>query len=141
MSTKPDIFIDADDAVAIGELLSRTERLADANEAREELAAKLLDATIVETRALPPGTVRVRSTVTYEEVPGSIQRTVTLVNPRDADAARGRISVLSPVGRALLGQKQGRALDVTLPGGRPVKLRVLETRTADSQLGTEATVA
>jgi regulator of nucleoside diphosphate kinase len=136
MSTKPDIILDADDAVALRELLARTAHSADAEEALEALTTKLLDATIVEPHALPPGTVRLRSTVTYEELPAGTRRNVTLVNPPHADAASGRISILSPVGRALLGQKRGRATDVTLPGGRQVTLRVLEATTPSVHVNT-----
>jgi regulator of nucleoside diphosphate kinase len=141
MSKKPDIFLNADDAVALGDLLSRSAQGADTDEAREALTAKLLGAAIVEPRALPPGTVRLHSTVTYEELPAGNRRSVTLVNPRRADAGRGRISILSPVGRALLGQQPGHAIDVALPGGRQVQLRVVEASAAGPEVETESTVS
>ena len=53
-------------------------------------------------------------------------RTVTLVHPAEADPSAGSISVLSPVGRALLGLKRGSAASIGLPGGRTLTLRVLE---------------
>jgi regulator of nucleoside diphosphate kinase len=46
--------------------------------------------------------ITMNSRVTYVEEPGGEHRTVTLVHPRKANALEGRISVLSPVGRALL---------------------------------------
>ena len=141
MSTKSDIFLDSDDALALGELLSRNAHVAEADEARRVLVAKLLDATIVEPRALPPGTVRLHSTVTYEELPAGTQRRVTLVNPRDADAARGRISILSPVGRTLLGQKEGRMIEIELPAGRNLQLRVIEASAVKSEPGPQPAVA
>ena len=141
MSKKPDIFLDADDAVALGDLLSRSAHGSDTDEARDALTAKLLGAAIVEPHALPPGTVRLYSTVTYEELPAGGRRSVTLVNPRRADAGRGRISILSPVGRALLGQQPGHAIEVALPGGRQVMLRVLDASAACPELDVESTAS
>jgi regulator of nucleoside diphosphate kinase len=137
MSKKPDIVLHADDAIALGDLLSRIAQLANTDEAREALTAKLLDATIVEPRALPSGAVRLHSRVTYQELPGGTRRSVTLVNPRRADPRRGRVSILSPVGRALLGQQEGRSIEVTLPGGHQVKLRVLEATATRPELEAE----
>lgn len=71
-------------------------------------------------------TVRVGFTVTYEELPAGTRRRVTLVIPREADASAGRISVLSPVGRALLGRTKGHVVPVSLPMGREVSVRVLQ---------------
>lgn len=71
-------------------------------------------------------TVRVGFTVTYEELPAGTRRRVTLVIPREADASAGRISVLSPVGRALLGRTKGHVVPVALPMGREVSVRVLQ---------------
>jgi transcription elongation GreA/GreB family factor len=48
------------------------------------------------------------------------------VHPKDADPARLRISVLSPVGRALLGRKRGSTITAALPGGRGVELHILD---------------
>jgi regulator of nucleoside diphosphate kinase len=81
---------------------------------------------VLEPRALPSQNARLHSTVMYEELPGRLQRRVTLVSPRDADASTGRISVLSPVGRALLGHAKGSTVDVALPLGRRLLVRVIE---------------
>jgi regulator of nucleoside diphosphate kinase len=62
--------------------------------------------------------------VTYEELPARAHRRVTLVVPRQADAGAGRISVLSPVGRALLGQPSGRVVDIELPMGRQLSVHI-----------------
>lgn len=57
------------------------------------------------------------STVEYEDVATAARSRVTLAHPTDADVGRGRISVLSPVGRALLGRRIGHVAEVTLPSG------------------------
>ena len=81
---------------------------------------------VLEPRAIPSDNARLHSTVMYEELPGRLRRQVTLVSPRDADASAGRISVLSPVGRALLGHAKGSTVDVALPLGRRLLVRVIE---------------
>ena len=90
------------------------------------LSAQAPRPRVLEPRALPSENARLHSTVMYEELPGRLQRRVTLVSPRDADASAGRISVLSPVGRALLGQAKGSTVDVALPLGRWLSVRVIE---------------
>jgi transcription elongation GreA/GreB family factor len=137
MSPRFDIMIGADDAAVLNEMLLRNAHAADAQEARDALTEMLSEATVVEPRALPPGTVRLHSTVAYEELPSGIRRRVTLVNPRDADAGRGRISAFSPIGRALLGQRKDRVIDVALPAGRRMKLRVLECMAPEIELAAE----
>jgi len=76
--------------------------------------------------ARPTNNARLHSTVTYEELPGRLRRRVTLASPRDADASAGRVSVLSPVGRALLGHAKGSTIDVALPLGRRLSVRIIE---------------
>jgi transcription elongation factor GreA len=56
------------------------------------------------------------STVRCRDSDGEHQ--YTLVSPGDADPLGGRISVASPVGRALLGRAGGEEIDVATPGGR-----------------------
>jgi regulator of nucleoside diphosphate kinase len=139
MNSQPDnIVLCTDDAVALGELLFRSGHAADAKEANEALTDKLYEATIVEARALPEGSVRLYSSITYEEHPSGTRRHVTLVNPRQADAGRGRISVFSPIGRALLGQRRNRMVEVALPAGRRIKLHVLDATAPDPELAAEA---
>jgi regulator of nucleoside diphosphate kinase len=66
------------------------------------------------------------SRVTYREEPGGARRTVVLVHPGEAAPAEGRISVLSPVGRSLLGRRSGSSASIGVPGGRALTIRVLE---------------
>jgi|HubBroStandDraft_6_1064221.scaffolds.fasta_scaffold42185_4 transcription elongation GreA/GreB family factor len=60
-------------------------------------------------RGQEPATVRVRDALGDEEH--------TIVSVQDADATHGRISVESPVGRALLGHRPGDRAEVQTPGG------------------------
>ncbi|MNI74712.1 Regulator of nucleoside diphosphate kinase [compost metagenome] len=49
---------------------------------------------------------------------------LTLVFPREANVDEGKVSVLAPVGSALLGLAVGQSIDWTAPGGRKLRLRV-----------------
>ena len=100
MSSVPEVFISSSDTNALTKRLSK--------------------------QAVRSNTARLHSTVMYEELPTGTRRRVTLVNPRDADASAGRISVLSPIGRALLGHKTGQVIAVALPMDRRLSVRVLE---------------
>jgi regulator of nucleoside diphosphate kinase len=66
------------------------------------------------------------SRVSYREEPSGERRTVALVRPNEAAPSHGRISVLSPVGRALLGRRSGAVVSISVPGGRALTIRVLE---------------
>jgi regulator of nucleoside diphosphate kinase len=126
MSPTSDIFISTGDARELDRVLSDHLHRDETGETALELSAKLFEAQVVAPEALPHGTVRLDSTVTYEELPGRTRRRVTLVPPRNADASAGRISILSPVGRALLGNALGHVVHVVLPTGRQQSVRVVE---------------
>ena len=66
------------------------------------------------------------STVSYVEEFSGTRRTVTLAYPDEADPAKGRISVLSPVGLALLGRRRGSVAAPGMPNGRQLSIRILE---------------
>jgi regulator of nucleoside diphosphate kinase len=48
------------------------------------------------------------------------------VYPDDADLATGRLSVLSPIGQALLGARSGDTVDYRLPDGRAQRVTIVE---------------
>jgi regulator of nucleoside diphosphate kinase len=94
-------------------------------EAADALASVLMEARMVPHETLPHDRVAMNSSVTYRQEPAGDSRTITLVHPDEADAAQGRISVLSPVGRALLGRMPGSVIAAGMPGGRAMTIRVL----------------
>lgn len=109
-------MIAADDAEALGWLVFDSSTHARSKSpAAERLAEKLLAAQIMPTEAIPAGVVRLGSAVTYRELPEGGRRTLRVVTPLHADANEGRVSVLSPIGCALLGQAVGALVDVELP--------------------------
>lgn len=83
----------------------------------EALEAELVRATVVPRDRLPDDVVRLWSRVTYR-AGANPPAEVTLVPPNEIDPARGRVSVLSPIGTALLGLRPGQTIEWTTPAGR-----------------------
>lgn len=83
----------------------------------DALEEELERAEVVEPTDMPADVVTMRSRVRVRDL-GSGQDTVyTLVFPRDADVNAGRLSVLAPIGTALLGYRQGDEIEWPVPGG------------------------
>ena len=100
------------DVIISHEILHRIEALAEgALKQNPELAAKLLDelvhAKIVAPDEIPAGIVGIGNTVTYRDEKTGHEKTVMLVFPENADISRQRISVMTPLGVALLGLAEG----------------------------------
>ena len=73
---------------------------------------------------VPADVVRMYSLVEFE-IDGRNQRRVRLVYPAEADISRGKISILTPIGAALIGLTPGQAMKVEGPDGKMHQLRVL----------------
>lgn len=85
---------------------------------RLERRATELERLLASAREIAPtsgGVVALGSRVEIEE--DGEHEAFQLVDPREANAAEGRISIISPVGKALLGHKVGDEVMVPLPGG------------------------
>jgi regulator of nucleoside diphosphate kinase len=89
------------------------------------LAREIARANIVDSGARPTGAIGMGSTVTYRDDVTGNERTVTLVFPDEADLAAGKISVLTPVGAALIGLSAGQSIEWRTPGGGIRSLTVL----------------
>ena len=85
--------------------------------AAELLAGELHRAVILDQRSAPPDVVTMNSEVVYQDHTTGVRRRVRVVFPRDADAERGWVSVLAPIGSALLGLRVGQEIDWRLPTG------------------------
>ncbi len=93
-----------------------------------ELIEKLERPCVLPDDQVPPDVVRIGSRVTCEAEDRS-RRTFTLVYPDDVDAERARISVLTPVGVALLGLRPGQRIEWFSRDGR--KTHLIIVRVAD----------
>lgn len=83
----------------------------------ETLLKELDRASVMTDRRIPSDTVRMGSTVTYR-TNSSEERTVTLVYPAEADIAEGKVSVLTPIGTALIGLSTGQSIEWKARDGR-----------------------
>lgn len=103
----PKIVINADELAHIEALaegaMQRNPALAD------RLFEEIGRARIVTPAKMPSDVVSVGSTVTYRDESTGLEKSVTLVYPEDADIARQRVSVMTPIGVALLGLAEGAA--------------------------------
>ncbi len=93
----------------------------------DRLADELDRATVVEDGTLPAKTVRMGSLVTFA-VEGEDAQTVQLVFPGEADIAANRLSILTPIGAALIGLSAGQSIIWPTRDGRSRNLHVLEVR-------------
>lgn len=91
----------------------------------EALEEELGRATVVDTQSLPSDVVRMNSTVTFLDENSNQESTIALVYPHEADIAVGKVSILAPVGIALIGLRPGQNILWPMPGGREKSLRVV----------------
>jgi regulator of nucleoside diphosphate kinase len=120
---KPRITLTADD-------YARLSTLADAAmNNMPDLAAELADelgrAEVLAPGDTPEQTVCMNSEVTFRDDTSGKLQTVTLVYPNEADILQGRISVLTPVGTALIGLRTADAISWQTPAGEQRQLTVL----------------
>ena len=92
-----------------------------------ELESKLADARIIETAGRISNTVVFGATVVVIEQEAQQKKEYTLVGQDEADLKLARISVQSPVGRALIGKRVGDLVEVTTPA-KVVEYEVVEIR-------------
>jgi regulator of nucleoside diphosphate kinase len=93
---------------------------------KEALSNELLRAQVVEPWEVPPTVVTMHSTVRFRLDGDAGELCRTLVYPKDAGQAPDTLSVLSPVGSALLGLSEGDRMQWLHPDGREIGVEVLE---------------
>lgn len=97
--------------------------------AAEQLAAELDRAKIIDDARMAPGIMRMGSIAEFRIDDEPVQ-TAELVFPKDADISRQRISVLTPVGAALLGLSAGQSIEWAARDGRVRRLTVVSVHAA-----------
>jgi regulator of nucleoside diphosphate kinase len=98
----------------------------DAFPGKPELEAELERAVIVEPQEVPGSVVTMNSTVRFKLQPSGNEFCLTLVYPEDMDGSGGTISILAPVGCALIGLSQGDVIEWPKPGGGVLKVSIEE---------------
>ena len=123
-STRPRLIIDAR---AYPRLLALAERArAQVPDLADQLIEEIERADLRATTEMPNDVVTLGSEVTFRHAERT--QTVHIVAPEDADIERKRISVLTPVGAALLGLAVGQKISWQMPDKREAVLEVLAVR-------------
>ena len=120
---KPAIVVSDTDHARLSALA--TGALARFPDIAEELQSEMTRAEVVSASALSSDVVRMGSTVEFRSNTGQHRR-VELVFPIDADISTGKVSVLTPIGTALIGLSAGQSIRFTTRDGREQTLSVLD---------------
>jgi transcription elongation factor GreA len=93
-----------------------------------QLKKRLAEMSMVDFSKIPHNKVGLGSTVVVLDTGRDEEITYNLVTSEEADAANGKISTTSPIGRALLGKEEGDTVRVQSPGGqKELEIRKLTT--------------
>ena len=92
----------------------------------EPLRRELQRAIVVSPEAVPPDVATMNSLVRYRDETEGVTRTVALVYPSAAQGSQGMVSVLAPIGTALLGLSEGQTIDWDFPDGSRRRLKLEE---------------
>lgn len=123
--TKPALVLSRLDVDRLEALL---EQPAQSGAAFDALRDELARAEVCEPRDMPADAITMNSTARFRDETSGEERELTLVYPRDADGSPDKISILAPVGSALLGLRAGQSIEWPVPGGRNTRLVVLGVR-------------
>lgn len=119
MAQNSSLVITDQDYGRLALLLQHTES-GNANILEEELSR----ATVVPQKEVPQDVVTMNSTVQFVDQETEKESQVTLVFPQDADVSQGKVSILAPVGMALIGLKSGQSIQWPMPNGHTRVLKV-----------------
>jgi regulator of nucleoside diphosphate kinase len=112
------IFVTANDLKRLNELLSVAEKsnYRDRNDLKS-LATELRRAKVVESHEVPKTVVTMNTKLRFVDLDDGTKTEVTLVFPPDANIDEGKMSVLSPIGTALIGYEKGDIIEWMVPAG------------------------
>ncbi|HET7753668.1 MAG TPA: nucleoside diphosphate kinase regulator [Anaeromyxobacteraceae bacterium] len=113
-----------EDFAKLRELVAQHVTTRDAG-AAEQLELEIERARVVPSHEAPRDLVTMNSRVHFEDSRTGRARVVELVYPPDADASAGRVSVLAPIGAALLGLSVGQSIEWPLPNGTTALVKIV----------------
>ena len=118
----PAIHISTDDHAKLRLLVSTLSTTS--NPAIEKLRQEIDRAVVLDPAALPKDIVTLNSRVEFVDVATGEVEAYTLTMPERADVEQKRLSILAPIGTALIGFRQGDEVNWSTPGGvRQLKIR------------------
>ena len=84
----------------------------------EDLRGELERAQIVAPQDIPADVITMNSTVALTDLDTNEEETYTLVYPEQADSAQAKVSILAPIGTAMLGYRAGDVFEWEVPAGK-----------------------
>ena len=121
MRQKRELTEEVSKAAAMGDLRENAEyhaareRLQHVSSRLAELDSKLTNVRLIDDLKTKAGEARVGTMVTLEDEQTKERFNYHLVGPEEADPPNGKLSIASPLGKSLLGKKQGEKFLLTLP--------------------------
>ena len=119
---KKKIYLTPHDAEQLQTILNESATTETAAALEEELDR----AVVVPPEKIGATVITMNSRVKYEDHETGQLHDLVLVYPKDADIAARKVSVLAPVGVALLGESKGQTIECRLPGGRLKRVRIVD---------------
>ena len=83
----------------------------------ERLNEDLQRATVVDSKDIPPDVVTINSTLQMRDLDSGEEMVFTVVSPSNGDVSQGRVSLLAPVGSAVVGYRSGDVVEWRVPAG------------------------
>ena len=125
MKTSPSIIISIEDFQKIKSIISFSE-----SRQLDLLAEELDRAELVMSAYLPKDVVNMNSKIRFVDLETKKEQTVTLVYPEEANITENKISILSPIGSALIGLRVGQAIEWPISDKKFKKIQVQELLTS-----------
>ena len=123
-AARPPLHMIDTEAHVLAELAARAEERAP--ELSAMLIAEVERAILHDAAEVPPDVVTMNATVDFIDEGDGAERTIRLVFPSDADISAGRVSIMTPVGAALIGLRQGQSIVWPDRDGHTRKLTVVK---------------
>ncbi len=140
---RPQIVLTTEDFNRLSALLtSRVAQYVSGSERLAELRNELQRARVVASAEVPDDVVTMNSIISFRDLDTDELETYTLVYPGEADIAQGRLSVLAPVGTAILGFRVGDEVRWGVPAGwRKLRIESLIYQPEQARRSTEAALS
>ncbi|UYL07231.1 nucleoside diphosphate kinase regulator [Bdellovibrio sp. SKB1291214] len=120
MQQLPSLVISQEDYTKISTLLSVSKA-----PIAEQLEEELDRAELVPSDELPQDTVSMNSQVTFVDLDTGKEQSVILAYPNDANIEQNKVSILAPVGAALIGLRVGQMIDWPIADGKVRRIKVV----------------
>lgn len=119
MNSPNGILLSYENYKRIAEIINVT----DSNE-KEKLREELERATVLKNEDIPHDVVTMNSEIVFKDLKNNRESTVMVVFPQDANIEQQKISVLAPIGAALIGLRVGQQIEWPLPSGEVRRIEV-----------------